>query len=138
MSPIRAAWPILISLLLVSPSVAQAQVLASGTFDLQFSLGPGSPSFNSPLTRMHTMPADLEETAGGTLIVSLVDLSQPGQLCDPDDPFGGLLDGCATVDWPFPGRRGINLVEVQLSTGLETFHLRMSDQLAADPEPDGP
>ncbi|MCH9647009.1 MAG: hypothetical protein K0U98_02155 [Deltaproteobacteria bacterium] len=123
---------------LIASGAAQAQVLASGTYDLQFSTGPGSPTFNSALTRMHTLPGDLGATAGARLVVSLIDLSRPDQDCDPDDPSGGIFEGCAVVDWPFPGRRGINLIEAQLTTGFETFHLRMGDVLSDEPEPSGP
>lgn len=128
----------LASTLLTVPVATEAQVLASGTFDLAFSGGPGSATFNSALTRMHGMPLDLPPTAGAHLVVSLRDLSRPEQVCDPDDPSGGLFDGCATVDWPFPGRRGTNLLELQSSSGNETLHLRMDDTLSAEPEPDGP
>ncbi len=117
---------------------AQVQVLASGTVDLEASSGPGDPNFNSPITRMHVLPVAPMPAAGSRLIVSLRDISQPDQFCDPSDSSGGLFDGCATVDWPFPGRRGINLVEIELTSGAQTLHLRMDDTLADDPEPDGP
>ncbi len=125
-------------LALCAPSLLMAQVLAEGEVDLFFSTGPGSPHFNSAITRMHTVPADLGPTAGQLLVLSLRDSSRPNQFCDPEDPTGGLFEGCAVVDWPFPGRRGINLVELALNSGDRTFHLRMSDDLADDPEPDGP
>ncbi len=131
---------LVVASLLIAPSAtAQVTVLASGTHNLDFSNGPGDANFNSAITRMHTLPLDLGATAGDRLIVSLRDLTQTSQVCPGDeDPSGGLFDGCATVDWPFPGRRGINLVEAQLTTGLETFHLRMGDVLSSQPEPDGP
>lgn len=139
MLPVRVTLLVACCLLLGLPAVAQVQVLASGQVDLPHTTtGPGSPEFNFPVTRMHTLPLGLGSTAGARLVVSLRDISQPDQLCDPNDPSGGLFDGCATIDWPFPGRRGINLVELELSTGIETFHLRMNDELSDTPEPDGP
>lgn len=122
---------------LIHPST-EAQLLASGTFDLEESSGPGDPAFNSALTANHTLPGDLGSTAGEMVVVALRDSSRPDKMCDLDDTFGDLFSGCAAVDWPFPGRRGINLLEVETTTGLETLHLRIGDSLSADPEPDGP
>ncbi|MEM7049323.1 MAG: hypothetical protein AAF604_06675 [Acidobacteriota bacterium] len=127
-----------LALLLAGGLSAQAQVLASGQFPLGFTSGPGSPNFNSAITLAGTVPADLGPTAGGRLVLSLRDVGRPDQFCDPDDPSGGLFDGCATVDWPFPGRRGINLVRLELADGVQDFHLRMDDTFSAIPEPDGP
>ncbi len=139
MLPIRVPLLATGCLLLGLAAGAQAQVLASGQVDLPHTTtGPGSPEFNFPVTRMHTVPLGVSAAAGARLVVSLRDVNRPDQFCDPDDPSGGLFDGCATIDWPFPGRRGINLVELELSTGIETFHLRMNDVLSDIPEPDGP
>lgn len=136
----RSLVRLVLALLFVlqAPTLLSAQILAQGEVDLFFSTGPGSPTFNSAITLPHTAPADLGPTAGRLLVLSLRDASQPDQFCDPADPSGGLFDGCAVVDWPFPGRRGINLVELALDSGDRTYHLRMSDQLEDDPEPDGP
>lgn len=120
------------------PHTTDAQTLASGTFDLEESSGPGHPAFNSALTANHTLPGDLGSTAGGMIVVALRDSSRPDKVCDLDDDFGDLFSGCAAVDWPFPGRRGINLLEVETTSGMQTLHLRIGDTLSADPEPDGP
>ncbi len=133
---VRLAVPWIVALSM--PSLLSAQVLASGEVDLLFSDGPGSPTFNSAITRVHTVPMDLGSTSGKLLVLSLRDASRPDQFCDPDDPTGGLFEGCAVVDWPFPGRRGINLVELEMDSGDRTFHLRMSNALSDDPEPEGP
>ncbi|MEM1180820.1 MAG: hypothetical protein AAGM22_20920 [Acidobacteriota bacterium] len=121
-----------------TPPAVGAQTLASGLFDLPNSTGPGDPGFNSALTANRTLPADLPPTAGAEIHVRLRDVSRPDMVCDLDDTFGDLFSGCAAVDWPFPGRRGINLVEVETDQGLVTLHLRMNDTLSLDPEPDGP
>jgi len=117
------------------PGTLTAQVLASGQFDLEASSGPGDPAFNSALTANHAMPMGLGATSGVEISVGLRDVGRPDLVCDPD---GGLFQDCAAVDWPFPGRRGINLVEVETTSGFVTLHLRMTDTLEADPEPDGP
>ncbi|MEM6796348.1 MAG: hypothetical protein AAF725_20420 [Acidobacteriota bacterium] len=129
---------ILIALLAASPVCAGAQTLASGTFDLPSSTGPGHPDFNSALTAMHAIPLGVSATAGTEIRVSLQDVSRPDMVCDLEDSFGDLFSGCAAVDWPFDGRRGINLVELETAAGLETLHLRLNDTLSADPEPEGP
>ena len=126
------------ALLLLGVSAASGQVLASGLFDLPNSTGPGDPDFNSALTANHTMPLGLIAPAGAEIRVALRDVSRPDMVCDLDDDFGDLFNGCAAVDWPFPGRRGINLVEVETVQGLMTLHLRIGDTLSAVPEPEGP
>ena len=138
MSKTLATLALALLLALSTPSQLTAQVLAEGEVDLFFSTGPGSPNFNSPITQMHTVPADIGPTAGRLLVLSLRDSSRPEQFCDPEDPTGGLFEGCAVVDWPFAGRRGINLVELELDEGSRTFHLRMSDEFDDEPEPEGP
>ena len=138
MPKILARLAFALTLVLGVPCQLTAQVLAQGEVDLFFSTGPGSPNFNSAITQVHTVPVDLGPTAGQRLVLSLRDASRPDQFCDPTDPSGGLFEGCAVVDWPFPGRRGINLVELALASGDRTFHLRMSDELSDDPEPEGP
>lgn len=137
----RNAWKIslcALALLWLAPTMASAQLLASGEFALPASSGPGDPNFNFAFTVEPTVPTGLGTTAGKTLAISLRDSSRPDQFCDPDDPFGGLTEGCATIDWPFPGRRGINLMAIDLEGGKQTFHLRMEDMLSDQPEPDGP
>ncbi len=138
MSRLSACLAVALFVVLPAPVSLAAQILADGEFELLFSNGPGTPNFNSAITLSHIVPADLGPTTGRHLILSLRDSSRPDQFCDPDDPSGGLFDGCATVDWPFPGRRGINLLGLTLDSGNQTLHLRMSDELADEPEPDGP
>lgn len=121
-----------------SPAMLPAQTLASGLFDLPRSTDPGHPDFNSALTANHTLPAGLPTTMGSEIHVRLRDASRPDKVCDLDDDFGDLFNGCAAVDWPFQDRRSINLVEVETDQGLVTLHLRMNDGLSLDPEPDGP
>ncbi|MEM7350833.1 MAG: hypothetical protein AAF657_08505 [Acidobacteriota bacterium] len=136
----RSLTTIVLSLLAVSAlaSPVGAQELASGEFALEASTGPGDPVFNSPLTAKHVMPMGIGSTSGVQISVGLRDVSRPEKVCDRTDPSGGLFDDCAAVDWPFPGRRGINLLEVETVSGLQTLHLRMTDTLAPDPEPKGP
>ena len=117
---------------------ASAQTLAEGSFDLPRSTGPGHPDFNSVLTANHFMPMDVEALAGSEIRVGLRDAGRPDKVCDLDDDFGDLFNGCAAVDWPFPGRRGINLLEVETVDGLQTLHLRIGDTMSVDPEPEGP
>lgn len=123
-----AAWPF----------AGHAQILASGEFALEASSGSGDPAFNSALTAVHMLPGVLGSTSGMQVAVGLRDASRPDKVCDLTDPYGGLFDDCAAVDWPFPGRRGINLLELETVSGLLTLHLRMTDVLSLDPEPDGP
>lgn len=127
-----------IALLLGTAAVCSGQTLASGTFDLPNSTGPGDPGFNSPLTAQHTLPLGVTAPAGTEIRVGLRDVSRPDKVCDLDDGFGDLFNGCAAVDWPFMGRRGINELEVETTEGFTTLHLRMGDVLSLEPEPDGP
>ena len=120
------------------PTLATAQTLASGTFDLGNSTGPGDPDFNSALAANHTLPMDITGLAGTEIRIGLRDVSRPDQVCDLDDDFGDLFSGCAAVDWPFQDRRGINLLEIETTQGLRTLHLRIGDVLSPDPEPEGP
>lgn len=126
------------ALAVAAPSILPAQSLADGLFDLPNSTGPGDPGFNSALTANHTLPTGLGATAGAAIHVRLRDAGRPDKVCDLDDDFGDLFNGCAAVDWPFQDRRGINLVEVETDEGPVTLHLRMDDSLSLVPEPDGP
>ena len=119
-------------------AVVSAQVIAAGQFQLDPSTGPGHPDFNSALTAMHTIPIDLGSTTGSHLSIGLRDISRPDMVCDLDDDFGDLFNGCAAVDWPFMGRRGINQLDFDTDSGTGTLFLRIGDTLSLEPEPLGP
>lgn len=116
-----------------------AVVIASGVFEIPAASAFGDPGFHAVLRAA----APARRTASGDfsgsrrLVLSLRDLSRPGQTCSNDHP----LSGCATVDWSDnPSRPNVppsgvfdNSVTLGLKGGPVTLFLSDSGTLEDRP-----
>ena len=99
----------------------------------------GEPGFHEVLTADQTLPGDLGETAGRTLVLRLWDAGRSEVACGRDHP----LSGCATVDWSDapsrpkvpPGGAFRSNVILQLASGTHTFFLSDTDRLTDEADP---
>ena len=120
-----------------SPPVGRT--LASGELSLPAAAAFGEPGFHEVLTAVHSLPEDLGDVSGRTLVLRLWDAGRPDVACSTQHP----LSGCATVDWSdAPGRPNVpaggvfrNAVTLRLASGEHTLFLSDSGGLRDDPDP---
>ena len=70
-------------------------VLAAGELRVPAAIDSDEPGFHEVFFVLQRLRPDLAPTAGRRLVVTLRDLTRPGQQCASDEPE----DGCVTIDW---------------------------------------